>query len=100
MCNGFCGNADRKILSEKWAGNLFADKTIVWFHHAGKLSGMFQLELAYLFMVCKICLVWKNTNTCWQYKLIMAFLARTFSDDYHYDQNESFDQQCPISRAT
>ena len=40
--SGLCGNAVIEIPREKWTGNLVVDRSIVYFHHAGRLAGMFH----------------------------------------------------------
>ena len=44
--SGLCGNAVKEIPREKWTGNLFVDRSDVYFHHAGRLAGMFQCTLS------------------------------------------------------
>ena len=40
--SGLCGSAVIKFPREKWTGNLVVDRSIVYFHRAGRLPGMFH----------------------------------------------------------
>ena len=40
--SGLCGNAVILFPREKWTGNLVVDRSIVYFHHAERLAGIFH----------------------------------------------------------